>query len=75
MYAIKGLQKAINKPTEYKINPWPEAIPLYGLKLEEALTLLDQYQSKEGPHLMGNYLGELGLNRLFHRAKALLDGL
>ena len=67
------LWKSTDLPTEYKINPWPEAIPLYGLELEKALEQLEQHQSKAGLYLMGNYLGELGLNRLFHRAKRLGD--
>lgn len=60
-------------PEEYKINRWPGAIPLYGLELEKALTKLTSQSQGTGPYLMGNYLGELGLNRLFHGAKSLLD--
>lgn len=67
------LWKNSDSPVEYKINRWSEAIPLYGLELENALTKLNQQPKGTGPYLMGNYLGELGLNRLFHGAKSLLD--
>jgi oxygen-dependent protoporphyrinogen oxidase len=64
---------ASESPMEYKINRWPGAIPLYGLDLEKALTKLASQSHGKRLYLMGNYLGELGLNRLFHGAKSLLD--
>ncbi len=67
------LWKTLEAPKEFKINRWPGAIPLYGIELENALTSLEKHPSSSGVFLMGNYLGELGLNRLFHSAKSLLD--
>ncbi len=67
------LWHASEEPIQIKINRWPGAIPLYGLELEKALTKLAQESPRAGAYLMGNYLGELGLNRLFHGAKSLLD--
>jgi protoporphyrinogen/coproporphyrinogen III oxidase len=58
-------------PSEVRFNRWPGAIPLYGLALEKVLEELSI--SSGGLHLMGNYLGEIGLNRLFHRAKNLVE--
>jgi protoporphyrinogen/coproporphyrinogen III oxidase len=71
--ARQKLWKTNEQPQEFKINRWPSAIPLYGLDLEKALTKLAQESPEAGLYLMGNYLGELGLNRLFHQAKSLLD--
>ncbi len=58
-------------PSEYRINPWPDAIPLYGVELETTLATMPA--GHRHVHLMGNYLGEIGLNRLFHRAQSLID--
>lgn len=66
------LWKSSDALLEIKVNRWPEAIPLYGVELEQALQKLKP-MAHNGPHLVGNYLGELGLNRLFHRAKSLLE--
>jgi protoporphyrinogen/coproporphyrinogen III oxidase len=71
----QSLWKNGDNPQDYKINRWPEAIPLYGQELEKALTKITQQKSTTQPHLIGNYLGEIGLNRLFHRAKSLLDSI
>lgn len=57
------------EPLEWNINSWPEALPLYGLELETALERLRL--ENDQIYLMGNYLGEIGLNRLFHRAREL----
>ncbi|MBY0385635.1 FAD-dependent oxidoreductase [bacterium] len=67
------LWKSNDLPLESRINRWPQAIPLYGLELERALNHL--IVSSGSVHLMGNYLGEIGLNRLFHRAKSLIGQL
>jgi len=56
---------------ETRVNRWPGAIPLYGVELEKCLASLKT--SENGIHLMGNYLGEIGLHRLVHRARALAD--
>jgi len=58
-----------DEPLEYRVNVWPQAIPLYGIELEKSMGGLKQ--GLDGVYLMGNYLGEIGLNRLFHRAKDL----
>lgn len=58
---------------EIFINPWPQALPLYGIELEKALESLPLYSN--GLYLVGNYLGEIGLNRLFHRAKKMSEEL
>lgn len=60
-----------SSPIEFRINAWPEAIPLYGLELEKALATMPP--GHRHVHLMGNYLGEIGLNRLFHRAQNLIN--
>lgn len=60
-------------PLESRINRWTEAIPLYGVELEKSLKQLVLVKNNIG--LMGNYLGEIGLNRLFHRAKSLINQL
>lgn len=62
-------------PLDVRINRWPDAIPLYGVELEKALEQLKQVKTNSNIHLMGNYLGEIGLNRLFHRAKSLLEAI
>lgn len=62
-----------DEPIETRINRWTKAIPLYGIELEKALK--DLKVREESVYLMGNYLGEIGLNRLFHRAKSLIDTL
>jgi protoporphyrinogen/coproporphyrinogen III oxidase len=54
---------------EFFVNSWPSALPLYGLELESVLKKLPIFA--DGVYLMGNYLGEIGLNRFFHRAKAM----
>lgn len=51
------------------INKWPKALPLYGVELERVLEHFPPGHPRV--HLMGNYLGEIGLNRLFARAKQL----
>lgn len=56
-----------------RINAWPKALPLYGLKLEEVLDNFPPGHPRI--HLMGNYLGEIGLNRLFARAKQLAQDI
>lgn len=58
---------------EIFINPWPKALPLYGIELEKALESLPLFSN--GLYLVGNYLGEIGLNRLFHRAKRMSQEL
>ncbi len=60
-------------PVEWRANRWPEAIPLYGVELEKNLAQLAPLKNNIG--LMGNYLGEIGLSRLFHRAKSLINQL
>lgn len=66
----KKLWQDSSQPIESRVNLWPEAIPLYGLELEKTLETLPPGHSHV--HLMGNYLGEIGLNRLFHRAQKIL---
>lgn len=62
-----------DEPLDTYVNPWTPALPLYGLELEEVLAKMPVYQN--GIYLMGNYLGELGLTRLFHRAKEMAQSL
>lgn len=56
-----------------KINRWPQALPLYGKELEQFLKNTPPGHPRV--HLMGNYLGEIGLNRLFHQAQSLASSL
>lgn len=56
-----------------RTNIWPKALPLYGLELERVLDNLPPGHPRI--HLMGNYLGDLGLNRLFARAKQLAEDI
>ncbi len=56
-----------------RVNEWPKALPLYGLELERTLDNFPPGHPRV--HLMGNYLGEIGLNRLFARAKQLAEDL
>jgi oxygen-dependent protoporphyrinogen oxidase len=56
----------MQEPLAVFINRWPGALPLYGKKLEEVLVSLPIHL--DGVSLLGNYLGEIGLNRFFHRA-------
>jgi oxygen-dependent protoporphyrinogen oxidase len=56
---------------EFLIHRWPRALPLYGLEMEKILESLPV--SSGSVHLLGNYLGEIGLNRFFHRAKDLAE--
>jgi protoporphyrinogen oxidase len=62
-----------SEPLDLRINRWPRAIPLYGKELEQVLETL--MVSQGSLHLVGNYLGEIGLNRLFHRAKKLMESI
>lgn len=54
-------------PLESKVNRWVRALPLYGTELETVLEELPI--ERNNVFLMGNYLGEIGLNRIFARAE------
>ena len=62
---------ALQKPPNlqfYKTTRWPEVLPNYGIKLEQALeeAYLPSYL-----YLHGNYMGGIGLSRLLERASEL----
>jgi protoporphyrinogen/coproporphyrinogen III oxidase len=61
------------QPLDIRFNRWKKAIPLYGVKLEDVLLHLPP--RKNNVHLMGNYLGQLGLNRLFQISEELVSTL
>lgn len=56
-------------PLQLNINRWPKALPLYGKDLERSLSNMPPGHPRV--HVIGNYLGEIGLNRLFRLAKEL----
>lgn len=56
-------------PLEYKVSRWDKALPLYGVELERVLESLEL--ERDNVFLMGNYLSEIGLNRIFSKAKAI----
>jgi protoporphyrinogen/coproporphyrinogen III oxidase len=55
------------RPSEFRIQRWPEAIPHYTLQLEK--TLNDGLILPKNIYLMGNYLGDIGLARILERSK------
>lgn len=52
-----------------KVTRWPQAIPLYDVKLETSVT--DLRQDQNGIVLFGNYLGDLGLASILESARDL----
>lgn len=58
---------SLTPPLEVKINFWPQALPLYGKELENTLSNFPPGHPRV--HLIGNYMGQLGLNRLFMLAQ------
>jgi oxygen-dependent protoporphyrinogen oxidase len=59
------------RPLSWRVNRWERALPLYGLTLERVLA--DLAIERNNVFLMGNYLGDIGLNRILLRAQALAD--
>ncbi|MBX3022662.1 MAG: FAD-dependent oxidoreductase [Bdellovibrionales bacterium] len=59
---------AVAAPLDYKITRWPRAIPHYTLAWERTLLALNP---KPPLFLHGNYLGEIGLSRIYSRSRRL----
>jgi len=50
---------------DYQVTRWPQALPQYGLELE---ALLKERPLISGVFLSGNYLGEIGLSRIYDQS-------
>lgn len=55
-----------NKLMHHTITRWPEALPHYTVELEN---LLPQLELPSNVHLVGNYLGGIGLSQILFQAK------
>ncbi|MBY0314497.1 MAG: FAD-dependent oxidoreductase [Bdellovibrionales bacterium] len=65
----RDIWKNHESPLDYKVSRWEKALPLYGVELERVLESLEI--ERDNVYLMGNYLSEIGLNRIFSKAKAI----
>lgn len=57
----------------YQVNRWPKGLPRYDFDLERAVSGLEEVRGRIA--LIGNYLGEIGLKQILHRAKRLAGEL
>jgi len=64
----RRLSASNEAPLDFVITRWPRAIPHYSLTWERTLLELDP---KPPLYLHGNYLGDLGLARLYSRSRRL----
>lgn len=62
------------QPVGHRIYRWPQAIPHYTTDLEQLQADLGR-PHHDNIHLMGNYLGEIGLGSIAERAKGLAEQL
>lgn len=58
-------------PLFYRIQRWPSAIPHYDLELEKVLE--KPLALPKNVHLIGNYLGLIGLGKILEKAKELAE--
>jgi len=56
-----------NKPIQHVITRWPQALPHYSVRLEK---ILSELETPLNVHLVGNYLGQIGLSQMIFQAKA-----
>ena len=54
------------EPTEFVITRWPQALPHYSCELEE---ILQQLSPEVRKHLVGNYLGKIGLSQILEQTQ------
>ncbi len=57
-----------DKVREYRMHPWPKALPHYTLEHKK---LLGELQLPKNLYLNGNYMGAIGLSRILIRSKEL----
>jgi oxygen-dependent protoporphyrinogen oxidase len=58
---------------DFHLHRWQEALPLYGLALEKALTEVPALEQEAGIRLHGNYLGGIGLSKILERSETLAN--
>lgn len=79
--AIKAKRKHLGPQNQgdvldMHVSKWERAIPLYGKKLEFALRKdLSTKVSSRGIHLIGNYMGEIGVSKIVERSFELAERL
>lgn len=56
-----------NPLKHYVLTKWPEALPHYSVELEN---ILPKIQLPQNIHLVGNYLGHIGLTQMLFQSKA-----
>lgn len=59
-----------DKVLEYRMNPWPKALPHYTLEHKK---LLENLKLPKNLYLNGNYMGVIGLSRILIRSKELAN--
>jgi protoporphyrinogen/coproporphyrinogen III oxidase len=60
------------KVSEYRLNPWPKALPHYTLEHKK---ILKDLQLPKNLYLNGNYMGVIGLSKILVRSKELSDDI
>ena len=62
-----------DQPLEVHATRWPNALPHYSIELEKILTTLPA--PPENIHLVGNYLGRIGLAKILERSAFVAERL
>lgn len=65
------LPKEIEQPESFVITRWPTALPHYTVGLEK---ILKQISPSTRKHLVGNYLGRIGLSQILEQTKETMQG-
>jgi Protoporphyrinogen oxidase len=67
-FKLLGLKDAL---LDYRLDRWENALPLYGIELEQALQNISSLEKAAELRLHGNYLGGIGLSKILERSEAL----